>query len=465
MASKNSSAVPKQASPSGGKAAAGSGSNPFRQTLGIFDMVVYGLISMVPIAPMAIYGEVFQASHGMPTFAYLVGFLAVLFSVWSFGIMIQRFPSSGSIFTYASTIMGPLMGFLTGWLMLLQYLVTPTLMYIIAGTALHGLIPEIPVWVWCVVFLCIVAFISLRGMSATVKVNRIALIGELVVLALFIIFTIGFIATHEASRADMGKAFFNPDEFSFSDMMSSVSLAVLSYVGFGSIATLTQEAKHPRTGPARAMMIMSIVLVILFCMQCYLATCVDPTGSNFKDNVDNGFYITAQMAGGKWLSVVCALAVALAQGLFTALVSQTSVALIMFSMARGGSLPHKIGTLKKGTNLPLTATVFVIVLSAVLIPIMVPLGVGTVAKVSNFGALATYGVLNLCVIIYCWFQKKEHKQVFRHLVAPILGAAICFVILFSLNDLALIVGGIWIVAGIVYYCVLKYGLHRNIKTL
>lgn len=428
-------------------------------------MVVYGLISMVPIAPMAIYGEVFQDSGGMPTIAYLIGFLAVLFSVWSFGIMIQRFPSSGSIFTYASHIMGPMMGFLTGWLMLLQYLVSPTLTYIIAGVALNGLVPEIPVWVWCVVFLAIVAFISLRGMKATVKVNRIALAGELIVLLLFFVFAVIYIATHDASRADMGKALFNPDEFKFSDMMSSVSLAVLSYVGFGAIATLTQEAEHPRTGPPRAMMIMSIILLVLFTLQCYLATCVDPSGENFKSNADNGFYIVAQMAGGKWLSIACAVAVALAQGLFTALVSQTSVSLIMFSMARGGSLPKKIGTLKKGTNLPLTATVCVIVLSAILIPIMIPLGVGTVAKVSNFGALATYGILNVCVIVYCWFQEKSRQNVFRHLIAPLLGAIICFGIMLSLNDIALRVGVMWIVGGVLYYCILKYGMHRDIKTI
>ena len=465
MEEKTTSSVQHAAPDAKGAASATGKSNPFRPTLGIFDMIVYGLISMVPIAPMAIYGEVFQASNGMPTLAYLIGFLAVLFSVWSFGIMIERFPSSGSIFTYASHIMGPMMGFLTGWLMLLQYLVSPTLVYIIAGTALHGLIPEIPIWVWCVVFLALVAFISLRGMKATVKVNRAALVGELVVLFLFILFSVIYIATHDASQADLGKALVNPEEFKFSDMMSSVSLAVLSYVGFGAIATLTQEAKHPRTGPARAMMIMSIILLVLFTVQCYLATCVDPTGSSFKDNPDNGFYIVAQIAGGKWLSVACAVAVALAQGLFTALVSQTSVSLIMFSMARGGSLPRKLGTLKKGTNLPLAATISVIVLSAVLIPIMLPLGVGTVAKVSNFGALATYGILNVCVITFCWFQQKSRSNVFRHLIAPLLGAIICFGIMLSLNDIALRVGVIWIVIGLIYYCILKYGMHRDIKTL
>ena len=96
--------------------------DPFEQTLTVKDMVVWGLICMVPISPMAIYGGVFADSGGMPTLAFLIGFVAVLFSVFSFGIMIRHFPSSGSIYTYVSHVFGRAMGFIAGWLMLLQYL-------------------------------------------------------------------------------------------------------------------------------------------------------------------------------------------------------------------------------------------------------------------------------------------------------------------------------------------------------
>lgn len=47
---------PAIAKPATASAAAVKGDDPFTRTLTVFDMVVYGLISMVPIAPMAIYG-------------------------------------------------------------------------------------------------------------------------------------------------------------------------------------------------------------------------------------------------------------------------------------------------------------------------------------------------------------------------------------------------------------------------
>ena len=87
----------------------------FKATLTVKDMVVWGLITMVPISPMAVYGGVFADSGGMPTLAFIIGFVAVLFSVFSFGIMIQHFPSSGSIFTYVSHVFGKMPGFIAGW--------------------------------------------------------------------------------------------------------------------------------------------------------------------------------------------------------------------------------------------------------------------------------------------------------------------------------------------------------------
>ena len=432
----------------------------FRPVLTVMDMVVYGLIYMVPIAPMAIYGGVFQSSHGMPALAYIIGFAAVLFSVFSFGNMIRRFPSSGSIFTYASHIMGPRMGFLTGWLMLLQYLISPTLMFIIAGTAMNGFVPAVPVWGWCLIFWAFVAVVSLRGMETTMVVNRLALVAEIIILGLFMVLGIAYIVQHPATSGFTAMALFNPEKFNFANTMSAVSLAVLSYVGFGCIATLTQEAKDERKGPPRAMMIMALLLVVLFAGQCYIATCIDPTGAVFASDPDNGFYLVAQMVAGPWLAVLCAIAVALSQGVFTALVAQTSVSLILYSMAKEGTLPAKLGTLKKGTNLPLVANIFVLALSVALIFIMAPLGMNMVAKVGNFGALSTYVVLNLCVIVLCWFKERGYRQVFTHLLFPALGAIICFGILVSLGALPLIIGVVWLVIGMVYYTVMRRVTHR-----
>ena len=433
----------------------------FKATLTVKDMVVWGLITMVPISPMAVYGGVFADSGGMPTLAFIIGFVAVLFSVFSFGIMIQHFPSSGSIFTYVSHVFGKMPGFIAGWLMLLQYLVSPAMVYLIAAIAIHSMLPDIPILVLCFGFLAIVAIVSLIGMKTAMVVNKVALVAQLVILALFVVFGIMFVVQHPESASFSPENLFNPT-------MSAVSLAVMSYVGFGAIATLTQEAKDPKHGPSRAMMVMAVLLCVLYVLQCFIATCIDPSGAAFAGNTDNAFYVVAKMAAGPWLMIVCAVGVALAQGVFTAIAQQNSIAFVMFTMAKGGCLPKFMAKMDKRTNSPLNAVLFIIALSIVLTLVFQFSGIdmNTVVKISNFGALSTYTLLNLAVIVFCWFQLKERKgakALLMHLVFPALGALVCFAIMLSVGEVALVVGVAFIVLGILYYLVLTKVLHREIN--
>ncbi|MCI8366119.1 MAG: APC family permease [Eggerthellaceae bacterium] len=444
------------------------GSSPFKRTLTVKDMVIWGLICMVPISPMAIYGGVFTDSGGMACLAFIIGFVAVLFSVFSFTIMIQRFPSSGSIFTYVSNVMGKGMGFIAGWLMLLQYLVAPTLVYLIAAIAIHSMVPQIPVLVWCFAFLVVVSAVSLIGMKTAVMVNRIALLAQLVILALFVGFGIAYIVSHPETSAFSLDSFYNPSKFDFGSTMTAVSLAMFSFVGFGAIATLTQEAVDPKHGPSRAMLIMVVVLCLLYLAQIYIACCIDPSGSAFVGDTDNAFYNVARMITGPWLSILCALGVALAQGVFTAIAQQTSIAFVMFTMARGGALPKFMGKMNQRTNSPMNAIIFIIALSVVLLLVFHFAGIdmNTIAKINNFGAMASYGLLNLSVLIYCWFQLKERKglkSVIMHLIFPVLGTVICFGVMFSVQEVALIVGFAWVAIGAIYYLVITRALHREIK--
>ena len=84
----------------------------------------------------------------------------------------------------------------------------------------------------------------------------------------------------------------------------------------------------------------------------------------------------------------------------------------------------------------------------------------------ELGALSTYVMLNVSVIVFCWFQLKQRKgakAVFMHLVFPALGALVCFAILMSVGTVALVTGVVFILIGIAYYLVLTRVLHRQIN--
>lgn len=448
----------------GSPATSGDGSSSgFAKTLTIFDMVVYGLIFMVPIAPFAIYSSVYDTSHGMPALAYIIAMVAMLFTAFSFGVMVPRFPSSGSIFTYTSKGMGKGIGFVTGWLMIMQYIITPDVMYIMAGNAMSGIpgLQVVPVWVWCLLFIAFVTFVSLRGIGTTMIIDRLALIGELVVLALFIGFAVAYILAGHAGSHFTATAVLNPPEFNLGAMFSAVSLCALSYVGFGSVATLTEESKAGPNGPGKAMLIIVLILGALFFIMCFVSTCADPNGDIMRANPTNGFYVLAGTVGGEWLMITCEIANVLALGIFTGLAAQTSIARILYVMGLSGAMPKRLGKLNPKTKSPQVATLFVTIVSLVLLVPLLFLGQNIAAEFSNFGALSSYCLLNICVIWYCWIKCKEHK-VGRHLICPVLGMIFTGIILCTLEIIPIVVGFSWLAIGVVIYLVATKKYHHVI---
>lgn len=460
-ASPSSGSVPTTSS---GTEKTGSSSAPSAAAhkLSVKNMVTYGLIQMVPIAPFAIYASVYNASGGMPALPYLIGFVGMLFTVFSFAVMIPLFPSSGSIYTYCSRAIAPIVGFIAGWLMLMQYLITPDLMFIQAGQALNQFIHAVPVWAWCLIFLAFVAFVSMRSLKNIVRIDMVALIAELIVFAVFIVLGIVYIVGHPETSDFSFSNFFNPKAFNLSGMMSGVSLCAMSFVGFGCVATLTEESLNPKKGPARAMLIIVLILGVMFVGLCYITSCIDCKGAAtgalsqqalMEADPNTGFYVLANRIGGGWYGVVCAVANALALGVFTSLAATVSISRVIYVMSQSGALPKILGKKNVKTNVPTTATIFVNVLSLAMIFLLIQFGMTDVARLSNFGALATYCLLNIAVLWYCFFRKKEKLSFVRSFVLPLCGALVTGAIFFSIDMRVALLGWIWVVAGIVYYFV------------
>ncbi|HTK97989.1 MAG TPA: amino acid permease, partial [Pseudomonadales bacterium] len=106
-----------------------------KRSLGLGDLLVYGLIFIVPGAPISVFGIVFNASGGMVPLVYIVGAVAMLFTAASYVTMSRHYPVAGSVYAYAGRAIGEKVGFLAGWIMLLDYLLLPTLIYILCAVA------------------------------------------------------------------------------------------------------------------------------------------------------------------------------------------------------------------------------------------------------------------------------------------------------------------------------------------
>src|SRR5579863_6998784 len=242
-----------------------------RRALTTRDLIVYGMIFMVPIAPFGVFGFVWNESKGMVPLAYLLGLIGMFFTALSYAAMSRAFPLAGSVYTYAQRGLHEIAGFFSGWLILLDYILVPSLLYLISAVALRPILPGVPGWIWLAVFISFNATVNLLGIEFTARVNRYMLMMELATLGLFVV--LGLMALYRGAGAGSLtlKPIYDPQVFSLSTVAGATSIAVLSFLGFDGISTLSEESRANRNAIGRATVFALLLVGALFMLQTWIA--------------------------------------------------------------------------------------------------------------------------------------------------------------------------------------------------
>lgn len=426
-----------------------------KRSLTLTDLVVYGMIFMIPIAPFGVYGYVNAEAPGMVPLAYIIGMVAMLFTALSYGSMAKAFPIAGSVYSYAQRGLNQHVGFIAGWLMLLDYLLIPPLLYVYAAMALNHLYPDIPKVGFILAFLVSATFVNLRGITFTARVNIVFLLAQLVVLGIFLFYAWNALHNGGGNGELTLAPLYHPETFNFALLMQAVSIAVLSFLGFDAISTLAEEIKgDPGKSVGKAALLTLLVMGVIFVAQTWIATDL-AAGMGFK-SADTAFYEIAELAAGSWLATLTAVATALAWGVAVAITSQAAVSRLLFGMARDGKLPKVLAKVHPKHNTPYLSIYLVAVLSLVICYLFIN-SVDTLTSLVNFGALSGFMLLHLTVINYYWRRQKS-GQIVRHLLCPVVGFIIVAAIMYNMGVDAQKLGLIWIALGLVYLFFLnKFG--------
>ncbi|MGM9891832.1 APC family permease [Limosilactobacillus sp.] len=421
------------------------------------DLIFYGLIAMVPVAPFGIYGSVAVPAKGMVAMAYLVGMIAMFFTAVSYSQMSQAFPIAGSVYAYAQRGIGPTIGFMSGWMIMLDYIFIPALLYVLSANALKGLLPNISPIVWLVLFCVINTVINIRGIEFTARANKIFVIVQLITLAIFFACGIWGLC-HGVGEGVTLKPFYNPQTFSMTAILSAVSIAVLSFLGFDGISTMAEETKGGNKVVGKAILWTLFLIGLLFVSQTYMAGLIHPNYKTLGD-INTAFYRIAYQVGGQPLLILTTIITILALGLASALVMQAALARVLYSMARDKNMPTIFATIHPKYKTPYVSTLLVAGVSIV-IGILFMNHSTTLSSVVNCGALFSFCVLHLAVINH-YIRRQHSTDYLRHLVVPIIGFIIVFSVLLNLHPVAKVLGTGWFVIGLVYYLVIRKLLHHT----
>ena len=420
-----------------------------KRTLTLRDLVVYGMVMMVPISPFGVFGFVSQDAKGMVPLAYLVGLVGMFFTAMSYASMSRAFPVAGSVYSYVGRGLHETAGFFAGWLILLDYILVPALLYVFSTVALRPLLPAVPDVVWLLAFVGFNAVVNLLGVRLTAHVNLCMLAIELVALALFV--GVGLVALYggQGAGALTLKPIYDPAVFSMATVVGATSIAVLSFLGFDGVSTLAEESLG-QGSVARATLASLLLVGALFMLQTWIAADL-ARGGHFS-SAETEFYEIARRAGGRRLWLLVIGANILASGVANALAAQAAVSRVLYAMARDGRLPAVLARIHPRYRTPHVSILLVAAIS-VAIGWIFANRLDDLTRIVNFGALSGFLLLHVAVINYHVIRGGSRDFV-RHLLMPLAGLIVLGYVLYEMDTAAKVMGAVWIGIGVVYFSVL-----------
>jgi amino acid transporter len=415
-----------------------------RRTLGLWDLILYGVIVIQPTAPMSVYGVLSNRSRGHVVTTILIAMVAMLFTAISYGRMARAYPSAGSAFTYVGREINPALGYITGWSMVMDYMLNPLICIVWIGQQAHVFAPALPYWAWATVVALLFTTLNIQGVRTSARMNAGLAAGMGVVIAIFFACAVRYIFGHpHVGVGFFTRPFYDPATFAPGAVLGGTSIAVLTYIGFDGISTLSEEAENPRRNILLATVLTCVAIGILSAFEVYAAQLVWPASQPFPD--ETTAFVSA--AGRAWGPLFAIVGVTLVVANFgSGMGAQLGAARLLFGMGRSNALPKSFfGAIDAKHRVPRNGVVFVGVVS-LLGAFLLNYDLG--AQMLNFGALIAFMGVNAAALIRYYVRQKDKKL--RNLIPPALGFAVCLLLWLNLSRTAQIAGSIWMAAGIAF---------------
>jgi amino acid transporter len=413
------------------------------RTVTFWPIVLFGIAYITPFIALTTFGVFSEASDGTLATSYALSGVAMVFTALSYGKMSREYPFSGSAYTYARRVIDSRVGFMVGWVTLLDYFFLPMVVWLIGTAYLTEQFPHVPSWLFLIGFIVLTTSLNVVGIKIATRVNALLLIFQMLVLAFFLIFSLRHVIGDGGAGAAFSAAPFWNSGSTVTAVSAGAALTAYSFIGFDAVSTFAEEAVDPRKTIPRAILLTAAIAATIFVVVAYVVQLVHPGG--MFDNADSAPLHIAKLIAGDLFGSVFLATVILAQ--FTAGVPiQAAGARLMYAMGRDGVLPRRVFAFVSARfhtpafNLVLTGAVGLVALT---------LSVSTSTAFINFGAFTAFAFVNISVIGF--YLRRRDTRSFNPVswvLQPLIGLGVIVWLMTHLDRPALILGGIWFLIGL-----------------
>ncbi len=432
-----------------------------KRVLRLPTLVCQGLAYLCPACVLMYFGIINQLTGGHFPLALVVAGIAMTLTAMSYAKMCRRYPVAGSVYSYVSKSIGPKLGFLAGWTMMLDYFLLPMTCYLGCGLYLNIMIPMIPVWVWIVLSVLFVGVCNYIGVGVAAFINNINVIAPILAIIVTVICMIRFIVGGGgAGTLFYAEAFYHADSFDVNTLMTGAAIMAIVFVGFDSVTTYAEETINPEKTMPKAVLIICIGAAIEFIIVAYLMNCSWPTAVDEMTNPDTAITEFNTHIGIEWMNGIF-VAINTLASLGCCIAGQGATARVLLGMGRDGFIPKKFfGYVHPKFKTP--SRNILLSMAVGLTALLFQDSLTNAMSLVSFGAITGFILTNVCVIFRFWIKDRERggAAVIKYMVLPIIAAAVCVYLWLSLTATAKIVGFSWLALGVVFLAVKTKGFRE-----
>jgi amino acid transporter len=229
------------------------------RSIGKWAMVLLFINGVIGAGIFGLPAKAFKEAGVYSIIALLVCAMAVFIIILCFAEVSSRFEKTGGPYLYARSSLGPLPGFLTGWLLLLTRFITYAALINLLVTYLSVFsgwftYPSSRI-IMIILLTLFLAYVNHIGVRNTTRVNNFLTFAKLLPLLLFII--IGFFFLKPGNF----EIKYTPD---FSSFSSTVLLLVFAFGGFESVLVNSGEVKNPQKNLPFALLLAALIIAAIY---------------------------------------------------------------------------------------------------------------------------------------------------------------------------------------------------------
>ncbi|MER6976228.1 APC family permease [Streptomyces carpinensis] len=380
----------------------------------------------------------------------VLAFVPILFVSFGYAALNRRDPDCGTIFTWASRMLNPNLGFLGGWAIIASFIlvigslaqVAGQYVFLLVGTEGVGSTPADPrVLLAGLGWLALMTLVCYRGIEIAAAVQRALLFlefGMLLVLSAVALVRV-YAGTGPAGMHRPQLSWLNPFAGgSMSAFVSGLVLMLFIYWGWETALTVNEETADRRRTPGRAATYSTVLLVMLYLIATFAAISfagIGDTGIGLNNPENSGDVLyafgTAVFGASGFGSVLWHLLILMVLTSAAASTETTVLTLsrTMLSMGDQGALPRALSRVHPRFRVPHVGTIAVGAIGAVVYIAMNFLGHGLVIgdAVSACGVMIAfyYGLTGLTSAwVYRTGRRAGAADLWLHVVCPLIGGVV-----------------------------------------